>query len=245
MYSNRRQDMVDMTWQGDNYRGPELIGRTGARGYRVPPEVQQSSVRMFGNWIRRDTNYPRTEVLVHRSYKVPRNIEDLVCIETGRNAVSPIPRNARESPQRNQEPRPGGVDHSTYQFQVVAWESAFDVDSDDEDSCDDQDVYGLWRMGYVMNDLGKTLRVMVPSGRMYYVNGCRAVFFDGPGTGWAEEDVDDEKVLNSCEEPDLAKYRYESWYFNEDEEDMYGSTRLLSWQFVKDQAYPMDRSQRR
>ena len=232
MQATDRNPSGNMTAPNSTKPGPDLIGDTGSMGYQVLPAVQQDSAKMWGHYV--TDNHPRTCVWLHKkSYKVLMNIEDLVCIATGENAV---PEDDREKPESSREPI-GKVGHRTHQFQVVVWTSELSeedaVDFDDEDSVEDPEE-GLWRMGYVMNNMGETLRVMVPSGRLYILYVSRVVIFV-PRDHWNEMVVGDKEIPALH---DISYYRDDDWKFDEDVLYKETTPSALSVKFVKDKAYP-------
>ena len=76
--------------------GQILIRETGEEGYHVPLADRTSHLRFKGRYL--SPSYPETVVRVHHKFRVPRRIEELICVKTGRNAVSPLVQ--REKPQK-------------------------------------------------------------------------------------------------------------------------------------------------
>ena len=213
----------------------ELIGNTGKRGYEVPHSVTQTGIQIFGHYIKKAKYGQKGEkVWVHGSLRVPVNIEELVCRDTGDIARSPIPEAHREhwkhyckKPKQEIRDRPN-------QFDVVAWQCELTDDRAEGYETDDSEEnieIGPWRMGYVINDYDKLLRVMIPSGRLYYLRPERVVFFNNMAHS-VSTDVDDT-------EWNVSRYDESDWDFSADYEDRNFDISNIT-NFVKDKSYPLE-----
>ena len=87
--------MYNVARDNDEERGQLLIGETGRMGYHVTVADRKYNVMMRARYL--DDNYPRSLIWVHKSYMVLMRIDELICIETNLNAVSPIHFTERES----------------------------------------------------------------------------------------------------------------------------------------------------
>ena len=234
----------------------ELIGNTGKKGYEVPPSVTKENIELFGNWVTNPKNRKGVRVRVHKSFRVPVNIEELVCIDTGKPAKSPIPVKERENWKRYSKKRkeelPTTFPHEfdgvrwqidfgsrdrPNQFDMVAWQCEKTGENADgyktEDSMENIEI-GPWRMGYVMNDCDRILRVMIPSGQLYYLKAETVVYFTEL-SHYCSRVVSDRK----CVKRGLDKYIDDDWDISNDyEEDGVDNTTIT--RFVKDVAYPLD-----
>ena len=148
----------------NEFPGRLLVGTTGALGYHVPAADQKTNIKMKGRYLT-ECMQKTTVVRVHKKFRVPRKIEELICVQTGSNA---IPGNNG----RREEPiswwiRGRTLVCRTFQYDVVAWESRANPKNGEK----------LWRLGYVMNDMDTTLRVMIPNGRLYILKASRVVKF--------------------------------------------------------------------
>ena len=116
----------------------ELIGNTGKKGYEVPPSVTQESIQIFGHFVKKSKYGDVGEkIRVHRSLRVPVDIEKLVCKDTRNIARSPIPKAEREhwkhyckKPKLEKPDRPN-------QFDVVAWQCELTGERSDGYQTDD------------------------------------------------------------------------------------------------------------
>ena len=101
--------------------------------------------------------------------------------------------------------------------------------------------FGPWRMGYVMNDFDRILRVMIPSGQLYYLRPETVVFFNKFNHSMSEVVNDEECVVRDLDH----HYRDDDWDISEDyEEEGVDNSKITL--FVKDMAYPLDeRKQKR
>ena len=217
----------------NRFPGQQLVGITGAEGYHVPEADRSFSLKLKGYYCVANPN--PVWVKIHKFYRVPRKMEELICVETQLNAISPIVH--RESPQRcwNQDQEM----HRTYQFEVVAWESRKDLHNGST----------MWRMGYVMNDLGTCLRVMIPNGRLYILNQERVVRFDFAGEllryGNKGSYVCGFPDSNFLPESEIHRFADDDWEYGGDLEWEIAMNRSMSVKFVKDKSYPRQKKRKR
>ena len=217
----------------DNTPGQLLIGNTGAQGYHVPEADCATTMQLSGRYVKR--NYPRLMVYVHKTYRVPRKVEELICVETQLNVISPM--KYREDPQSSWD---FNLDypHRMHQFEVIVWQSRKDKHNGNR----------MWRMGYVMNDMGVTVRIMIPNGRLYILKSERVVKFDFAGeilyhrTNRAYDwNVPDREFISHAEIGEFADYY---WKYEEDLVFKESSNTSLITKFVKDTAFPRQKRRR-
>jgi hypothetical protein len=215
-------------WEGKEC----MVGMTGRLGYHVPKADQLYNISMMGRYVSGDSPLAwgqEKEVCVNKKFVVPRKMEELICVETHLNACSPLRK--RESPGTSIVEFKGKmVPHRTHQFAVVAWQSKKNL------KCGEK----LWRMGYVMNDMGGYLRIMVPNGRWFILHTKRVVHFDfaiqlANGRDQYDGDVPDKKFMS---EDLINSFTDNDWYFPEDE-DACAKDTPYSVNFVKDEMYPL------
>ena len=211
-----------------------LIGRTGRLGYIVPKADREYNISLLGRYINNKKNPMMSghdkEVCVYKKYMIPRKIEELICVETNLNACSPL--SLRESPGTSMSfAKCERFPHRTNQFELVAWQSRPDRNSG----------YQLWRMGYVLNDMGCWLRVMIPNGRWFILATHRVVKFD-----FAIELVNGDEHEYDYDIPDssflskkiMMRFRDDDWNYAEDY-DRFEENSTFSVEHVKDKQYPL------
>ena len=235
-YKPQVEAALDVVGEKNSKLGRKLIGETGEMGYHVPEADRVNNIKLEGNYIRKEWgSFARPGmvkmVCINKKYRVPRKMEEMICVKTGLNACSPLA--SREIRGTSRDSKLFDYPHRTDQFDIVAWES----------KKNEQNGSRLWRMGFVMNDLGPVVRILIPSGRMYILKTSRVVQFDFAGTlvdcvKKAIWDVGNEHFISS---DNIKQFVDDDWEYEEDVKTFVDTRSRLSIEFVKDQVYPMRR----
>ena len=162
---------------------------------------------------------------MHKSYMVPIRIDELICVETNLNAISPIHFTERESKKTSWwNWGHHGHPHCTNQFDVAAWQA---IGKGPNSS-------GPWRMGYVINEIGPVVRVMIPNGRLYILNMTRVVMFE-------DGRFQPMRRVENGDFPEIEKvneYMDEDWDYEVDRILLERLKTPLNKEFVKDVSFP-------
>ena len=225
----------------NRFPGQLLVGKTGAMGYHVPAADRKTNIKMMGRYLKLGCWQNNKQIVrIHKKFRVPRKIEELICVETGANAIPKNIGECREEP-RNWWLFGNSMINHTFQYDVVAWESKPNPKNGNT----------MWRMGYVMNDMATTLRVMVPNGRLYVLKATRVVKFFYRMDGLNRlpfhhpKIKDDRKYYYDMDVPDtdfppmgsIEDFTDDDWCWEDDVEKMID---IYQTKFIKDTSFPLD-----
>ncbi len=62
------------------------MGTTGAMGYHVPAADQRTNIKLKGRFLT-ECMKQTAVVRIHKKFRVPKKIEELICVQTGSNAI--------------------------------------------------------------------------------------------------------------------------------------------------------------
>jgi hypothetical protein len=191
--------------------GVPRMGITGRLGYHVLEVDRRFGLNAEARYVWRENYTCPTDVnvCVPKKYVVPRRIEEMICIETGLNAVSPLTRRVSVGTTLTLFGR-GRSKAQFNQFEPVAWKSKLD-----------KFKISVWRMGYVMWEFEDFVRVMIPSGMIYFLKKGRVVSFGDQFSKYDKSKDVDWEVPDShfLPETELATYVDSDWDYPDDAAD--------------------------